>query len=250
MKKLFVLAFVFICVSSCAYTPPLYPTTMSDEERHTLGRIGVISLLGDEFTLQHVAGPLLKNRNNKSDVKDWNIDAYVIDTATRFLQKKGYEVVKVNYDAVQLFDVYTRASTQTDRKIRNIAPELLSAAQTQGIDSYVFFFRYLADDFIGQSGVPVAGYGLYHQQTRQGAYDLATYVAVEADVGSVAKRQIFASNYLTRSTRLKPFFWFESYEEKTKDSLLLNDQHREELEKLIKDELGRTVDMLLGGLGL
>jgi hypothetical protein len=127
---------------------------------------------------------------------------------------------------------------------------LLSTAKTQSIDTYVIFYRYLADDFIGRSGAPVAGYGLYHQKTRQGAFDLATYVAVEVDLGSVSKRQMLASDYLTHNTRLKPYHWYKNYEEKTDDYIPLNGQHRDKLEKLIKEELDRTVINLLGGLGL
>ncbi len=249
MKKIAYTICSVILLTACAAGPQYAPTAVPRDRLPLLGNIGVISLMADEFRIHYVGGGKLANRYNKADVKEWHIDEHVIEVARNYMQAKGYTTKDLSYDAGSLFNVYTRAKTNTDKRVKKIRVQLQELGAQHNIDTFVLFYRGYGPDFIGQSAEPVWGYGVYNQRQRGYQIAQATYVVIDADVVDAKSGELLAAVSDKFKLEPKEEIWHWTYEERNDGIIPLGKKGEPTLKEMTLYGFSRAVENALAHLG-
>lgn len=89
-----------LVLGGCAtsHVPQLEPTKYR--------RIGVISLMGHEVQAKSVGWWAFANKSWRGDAREWEMNRFTRDTMVRSLQRRGFEAVAIDYDAMAWFQRY------------------------------------------------------------------------------------------------------------------------------------------------
>ncbi len=92
-----------VLIAGCSSAPP----QEEDESLDRLGTIAIISLIGNEISLQHVGSS--DNPRARSIVTSWHQDGFAVRAASDYLTSRGHKVAPLRYKTAPLLKTYTNS---------------------------------------------------------------------------------------------------------------------------------------------
>jgi hypothetical protein len=159
-----------------------------DTSPKALGKIGVISLLGDEFYLIHAGTVVGRNKKTYAKTSDWGVDDFAAKTANHLLTNHGYDVIFLAEQPLNLYKTYKDKSDGTlgfAQDFDAIKAELSSLKEKYTIDTFFILFR--SNGVVdSHSNLPfiwkqprrsAPAYGIYHQSSIYQLY-VSTWLSI------------------------------------------------------------------------
>jgi hypothetical protein len=131
--------------------------------------IGIISAIGDEFTLTKAGLTGLKNNAQSFSIESWGIDDLIVSRATSLLSRR-FEASPVIYRratfaALEGDSAVAAVNLLRDDPIKKVIPAEVSPL---GLDAYVIITK--AKSKYGSTGRTVAGFGIIDHRAVFGSY--------------------------------------------------------------------------------
>jgi hypothetical protein len=164
MRCLLMAFAVAAVVAGCASPDPLTNEMLTASIAPGAGRksIGVISAIGDKFSVQKVGFTVFQNSLDEVPIDSWGIDERVVTTMSAQLSKR-YDVKRLSYAKAAFAEVQKPkpvfAGSQQDYRYQ-IAELLRGIASSQKCDLYVVVTK--SGSPVGNTNQSVGGIGLLH----------------------------------------------------------------------------------------
>jgi hypothetical protein len=131
--------------------------------------VGVISAVGDEFTLTQAGLTGFDNRAQRFSIEPWGIDELIVDTAEAILRQR-FEIRRVIYQraafaSLEKDSAITIVNLLRDNPVKKLVRTDVSP---QGLDAYVVITK--AKSTYGSTGRAVAGIGMINYGALFGSY--------------------------------------------------------------------------------
>jgi hypothetical protein len=131
--------------------------------------IGVISAIGDEFTLTRAGLPGLESSAQGFSIESWGVDDLIVSRASSLLNRR-FEIHPVTYRrgafaALEGDSAVTAVNLLREDPIKKLIPAEVSP---QGLDAYVIITK--AKSTYGSTGRTVSGFGIINRAAVFGSY--------------------------------------------------------------------------------
>ena len=172
MKPRLFFLFVLLALAACATLPASVENLTSPEE---LGKVAVLSLLGDTLNINYIGATVFGNWHSTADVSDWDIDNYVVTKTEGYLKQNGYIVKRLSYEKAPLLEAYNNQEPGYGTYSKYVEDYLAKLAGDEGIDTFLVIYNTYHEDYVGRSEERLLGYGLYQCFTLLSAPTTALY---------------------------------------------------------------------------
>jgi len=164
MRTICLLAFSLLALSACDTTP------IAPENVAHIKTIGIISAIGDEFSIQHQGVTVLSDNSSTGSIPEWNLDEFAREAAGELLAQR-YAVLKVNYDPSPFIQ------EAADRRGTNRVGEIVrGTANGNGPDAYLVLQAVWQRNPVNPTGRgDFRGVGLYSHSTIIGTQVVSIY---------------------------------------------------------------------------
>lgn len=231
-------------IAGCSSAPPQQENDSLDH----LGTIAIISLIGNEISLQHVGSS--DNPRARSIVTSWRQDDFAARAANSYLTSKGHKVAPLRYKTAPLLKTYTNSQSNTNPHIKNIRPELQALLNTYPANTFILIYRNENPDFIGDADEKLFSQGLYHRTKIFGSDTTATYSSIRIDLVRTVDFSVPASVANHSHTIIDNGFWHNAYKNSSDRPTLLKSNNRRKIMSSIQNDLRNSINASLEGLGL
>jgi hypothetical protein len=144
-------------------------------------RVGVISLLGSNPHVSHLAASALESHFGSLRIADWDIDRLAYALLVPRLERKGYQVsiLPRTGDLAQ-----AQATDWLEAQSASVSEAVYTAGAAAGLDLIIVIQPAIATDFVTRTNQKIRGYGL--QQAFDG--QAFVYATIQATAHDIARR--------------------------------------------------------------
>lgn len=158
MKARLFFLFVLLALPACATLPASVENLTSPDE---LGKVAVLSVLGDTLNINYIGATVFGNRHSTADVSEWDIDNYVVTKTEGYLKQNGYIVKRLSYEKAPLLEAYNNPEPGYGTYSKYVEDYLAKLAGDEGIDTFLVIYNTHHEDYVGRSEERLLSYGFY-----------------------------------------------------------------------------------------
>ncbi len=189
-----------------------FGTSITDEQLTKVNKVGLVSLVDDQISYNHVALTAFGNRDTLYPFPALDIDTHITDSLSSALRRANpkVDVIPIKVDFQQFRAAYKRqeslASLDTNRFISLISAQ----ASSLGLQHIIVASR----DSIQFDQAPIAvnGIGL---RTRSGQDAVGSFVLIKLQLLDVLTKQEIAKARVFERNRDSAFSWLEPFDKNT-----------------------------------
>lgn len=216
---------------------PLKLGPISMEKMNPNGRVGVVSILGDEITMAYVGPTAFNNFTEKIVLQDWNLDKFVIELfSDELIKNTKMKPFPLVYDSKPLLEVYDSGFVSKDVSI-----ELTRIAKENGLDLLIFVKSFSWEDPVSHSHY-ISGYGVF-QRSIVFVKSSALYVYANAQAYDGKTMELLGEFFVYKSNEIKNDYFDRNF-------LKLDREKRDFILTWIKDSIREQVKIGLGRLAI
>lgn len=163
IKKMVRFVVLASLLSGCAATEP-----MQDEPRTGVRKVGVVSLIKDEFLFTKIGLTLLNNDEFARDISGWQLNTLATQTTLDALRQDGATIKPVALPVEQalLAKLYRqRGEFGSYVNINRIKGDLKAMVKNDPVDRIVLIHSEQVQDPIQRTSINLYGTGLYYRVT-------------------------------------------------------------------------------------
>jgi hypothetical protein len=223
MKAKIFCLFVLLTLSACATLPSSVEDLTPPDQ---LGKIAVISVLGDNMNISYIGATVFGNRHSAADVSEWDIDKFVVTKTEDYLKQNGYIVKRLSYEKAPLLEVYNNPEPGYGTYSKYVEDYLAKLAGDEGIDTFLVIYNTYHEDYVGGSEERLLGYGLYQRFTLLSAPAAALYSNLRFELITPKPfRKVMVKKSLDYEF-VAPEYFKDSYKDRVKEKALLTIENK------------------------
>ncbi len=194
MRKIISLALaacVVITLSGCKNSPEI---SLINKSR----KIGVISLLRDEFHSIYVGTTIFQNKTNHKKTPGWALSSFAENLLlSKIRSNRVFSVKKAKYKRSELLNIYQNTQGPFSSK-NSYLNKLSQIGKSQGLDTLVIVSPIVLDQVMMKS--PTVGeYGHYHLYNPILKDHLCTFVKYGVSIYDVKKGEMIGTRFTTNT---------------------------------------------------